>query len=211
MRATTILLLAGMSLGVATAARCSDIAGRWSVAAGVGDRVTPSISILRGSGRSHAWGLEAGVDPYGALGFERSDALHAGSPLPDSLLATAGGTRQRSILLGARWRRYGHPTRGLAEFLELHLDAIYNSIRVTAPTFDREQRRVGGQIAAGPGAEWFPRGSAVTVAIQSDMITVRLERRSFRVNDPSTARLDEDNVLTFTTELVPRVYVRMYL
>ncbi len=210
MRGARILLLAGLILVATGAARGSDIDGRWSVGAGIGDRVAPSISILRGSGPRHAWGIEAGIDPFGALTLERSDALHAGPPLPDSLLATAGATRQRSFLLGARWRRYGHPTRGLAQFLELHLDAIYNSIRVSAPSFDREERRVGGQVAAGLGVEWFPHGSPVTLALQSDMIAVRLERRSFRVNDPSTAGVRSDDLLTLALEITPRVYARVY-
>jgi hypothetical protein len=210
MRRERILLLAGLFLAVTGAAQGSDIDGRWSVGAGIGDRVAPSLSISKGSGPRHAWGLEAGVDPFGAFTLERSDALHAGPALPDSLLGTAGGSQQRSFLLGARWRRYSHPARGLAEFLEVHLDAIYNSIRVTAPSFDREQRRVGGQIAAGLGVEWFPNGAPVTVAIQSDMVALRLEHRSFRVNDPSAASLDANDVLTLALEITPRVYARVY-
>ncbi len=204
-------MVAGLLLVATGAAQGSDIDGRWSVGAGFGDRFTPSISILRGSSPTHAWGFEAGVDPFGVFSLERTDALHAGPPLPDSLLATAGGTRQRSFLLGARWRRYGHPTRGLAEFLEVHLDATYNSVRVTAPSFDREERRVGGQIAAGLGLEWFPRHSPITVAIQTDMMAARLERQERHTNDPTTASQDAVDLVTFRAEVTPRVYVRIYL
>jgi hypothetical protein len=203
--AALLLLLA------ASPAPGRELDGAWSVAGGAGlGEPAPALSVLHGSGRLTAWGLDAGADPYAAWAFDDGDALYADPPLPDSVLEKPSRSTQKTFLAGPRFRRYLRPLTELAAFVDLRVSATYSSIESEGEDFHRERRRWGCELGSGLGFEWLPGGSPVTLAAQTDVFSVRLERDQKRFDDPSGSTVLSDDVLSFIVQFQPRFYLRVW-
>ena len=205
------LAAAGLLLLAAAPARGRDPDSFWSVGAGVGvGELAPMLSVLQGTGAPRVWGLDVGSDPYGAWYADTGDALYAEPPLPDSSLAAPSGTTERTFLVGPRVRWYFRPLEEISGFVDLRAAATYNSVEVESEDFHRERRRWGGELGSGVGFEWFPRDGRVTLAAQTDVFSIRLERDERRFDDPGGSTILTDDVLSFIVQFQPRFYLRLY-
>jgi len=204
--------IGGLALALAPSAAARPIDGAWGIGFGTGlaesGQLTPGLSLLRGYGPRHAWGLDVSIDSYGVDALEEEHVLFMRPRLPDSLAHAPRDVRRRSLLAGLRWRQYSRATEGLTTFLDLHLAATYNSLDVRSADFHREQRRYGGETGIGFGAEWFPRGSPVTLSVQTNVLACRLEKEDQRFDDPGFRAKGGEDVLTLILEFTPRIYLR---
>jgi hypothetical protein len=213
MRRSVLIVIICLSWPTPPPARA--IEGRSSVGLGAGitraGDVAPAISLLRGTGAQTLWGVDVGLDFDGMTLLEEDDVIDRRPRLPDSLRGLSRDLRRRTLLLGLRRRQHLRSGERLTPFLDIHLAGTYNALRVRTSDFRREILRFGGEVGGGAGVEWFPGGRTLSIAAQSTILSIRLERERVQTDDPGGSRSDRLGRLTALIELAPMVYVRVYL